>query len=412
MRRASPVVCLALLLVGAAAFLYLQNGQSLYNAHSQIRNTAHTLAADAYLYYTLKDQNGFVLARAQKGSSGQPLGNPQPIASFGNAFGVAETDSVASMQLSPDAAYLAIDGISDHGELVWVYDTQRMTMTLQPPHVMGNFLHWLPQGHTFLYRPMFPLGPGAPMDGNQWNPGLWLVDAATGNHQNIDIRVPSANLVDAAASPDGSRIIYSTSLGLGRGGDIWFINKDGSNLVHLLSTEAGAQSIPGLFTWSPNGAYIAYERLSDSSTPFLTAGLWLMNSSGGQQRRLADTDGGHGYAPAWSPDSSKIAFVVRTNTADRYADQLAQSLQCAIGVVAISTSKAWLVVSSQQTNMQMNTNPVWSADGTSITFTALNPTNRVLGGTPRYWSARVNDGQAQPAVVPLTPALSHVVAAN
>ncbi len=412
MRRASPIVCLALLLIGVVAFLYLQSGSRLDNAHSQVRTATHALAANAYLYYTLKNQNGFVLARAQKGSSGQPLSNPQPIASFGNSFGLSEADSVASMQLSPDAAYLAIDGISDHGELVWLYDTQRMTMTLQPPHVMGNFLHWLPQGHTFLYRPMFPLGPGAPMDGNQWNPGLWLVDAATGNHQNIDIHMSSANLIDATASPDGSRIIYSTSLGLGQGGDVWFINKDGSNLVHLLSTAAGAQSIPGFFTWSPDGTHIAYERLSDSSTPFLTAGLWLMDSNGGHQSRLADTDGGHGYAPAWSPDGSKIAFVVRTNTADRHADQLAQSLQSAISVASISTHRSWVVVSAQQTNMQLNTNPVWSDDSNSITFTALNPTNRVLGGTPRYWSARVSNTQAQPAVVPLTPALSQVVATN
>src|SRR5690242_20394374 len=102
MRRASSIVCLALLLVGIAAVFYVQSARGLYNAHSLVRGAAHTLAADAYLYYTLKDQNGFVLARAQKGSSGQPLGTPQPIASFGNSFGLAESDSVASMQLSPD----------------------------------------------------------------------------------------------------------------------------------------------------------------------------------------------------------------------------------------------------------------------------------------------------------------------
>jgi dipeptidyl aminopeptidase/acylaminoacyl peptidase len=407
MRRASSLIGLVLLLLGIAVALSLAG---IYGAHSQV-NT-RSLAPNAYLYYTLKGQQSFVLARAPKGSNGQPVGTPQSIAVFGNAFGQAESDSVASMQLSPDGAYLAIDGLTDHAEFVWVYDTQHMIMSMQPAHVVGNFLRWLTTGHSFLYRPMFPLGPAAPMDGGQWNPGLWVVDAATGLHKNIDIHVPSASLVDAIASPDGTHILYSTTTGLSMGSDAWLMNADGSGRTHLLSSAGGAQSIIGLFAWSPDGMHIAYERLSDSSTPFLTAGLWLMDAQGGQQRRLADTDGGHGFIPVWSPDSSKIAFVVRTNVGDRHADLLAQSLQCAIGVVDINANHTWLVASSAQTGMQLNTNPAWSADSTSITFTALNPANRVLGGTPRYWSAHVNGVQMQPSAKPLTPAMSHVVAAG
>lgn len=410
MRRASPGIALFLVLAGITTALYLQGR---YNVHSQAQNAQKSLAPNAYIYYALKDTTrGFVLARAQKGTSGQPLTLPQPLLAFGNGFGVLESDSIATLQLSPDGLYLAIDGIRDHGEQVWVYDTQHMTMRLLPAAVLGNFLHWMPtgNGHTFLYRPMLPLGPGAPMDGGQWNPGLWLVDGATGGHTNIDISMPSADLIDAAPSPDGSRIIYSTTAGMGMGSDIWLMNSTGSQHVHVSSSVGGAQSVAGLFTWSPDGTHIAYERLTDSSTPFLPAGLWLMDSQGGQQRRLAETDGGHGYLPAWSPDSSKIAFVVRTNSSDRRADMLAQSLQCAIGVVDIASSHSWLVASSNTTGMQLNINPTWTADGNSITFTALNAPNLVLGGTPRYWSAQVSGPQAQPAVAPLTPALAHVVA--
>jgi len=381
----------------------------------------------SYVYYTLKQSDGFVLARAPRGDRGQPLSAPQVVAHFSNGFGLEESDSVLSMELSPDGRYLAIDGARDHGEQVWVYDTQHMTIQFVPAYVMGSFLNWLPgpTSHTFLYRPMFPLGPSAPMDGSGWNPGLWEVDAATGAHQNIDIHVPSAYLVDAAASPDGRHIVYSTSAGSGMGSDTWLMDIGAGSgpqqwshytgasvtqISHLFRTPAGAQSIAGLFAWSPDGKTIAYERLSDSPVPFLNAGLWIMDSHGGNQRHLASTDGGHGYTLAWSPDGKKIAFVIRTNLQDHLADINPQSLQTAIAVADPATSRSWIVASSVQTGMQINIHPQWTADSTSITFIAMNAVNKVLGGTPGYWSALVGGPAENPSVSPLTPVMSHVAA--
>ena len=194
------------------------------------------------------------------------------------------------------------------------------------------------------------------------------------------------------------------------GSDAWLMNTDGSMRTHLIRSTGEAQSILGLFAWSPDGSQIAYERLSDSATPFLNASLWVMNSRGEQSRKLVDTDGGHGFMPVWSPDSRKIAFIARTNIADHQADQQAQALQCTVGVVNVQSSQSWHVVSAQQTGMMQNINPTWTADSASITFTALNPVNRVTGGTPRYWSARVASPTTRPAATQLTPALSHVVA--
>ena len=418
LRRNLNVALLLMILAGTATVFYisrnLQGTSSL--AYPAAKSDTSTSASQrftsaSYVYFTLKEANGFVLARAPKGASGQPIGTPQVVAQFGNGFGLAESDSVLSMQLSPDGRFLAIDGTEDHGEQVWVFNTQRMTLSLAPKYVMGNFLHWIPgiNSHTFLYRPMLPLGPNAPMDGNSWNPGLWEVDAATGGHKNINIQMPSAYLVDAAASPDGSQILYSTSAGTGMGSDAWTMRSNGSGLMRLFHISAGAQSIAGLFTWSPDGKTIAYERLSDSPTPFLPAGLWVMNSSG-LQRHLADVDGGHGFFPVWSPDSRRIAYVVRTNNSDRSADLSAQALQSAIAVVDMQTGRSWVVAAPAQTGMQINANPQWTANGATITFTAFNAINRVIGGTPRYWSARVAEYASRPSVVPLTPAISHVVA--
>ena len=407
-RTALALTLTALMVVGAVVAFTMQDRMA---AHSQTQG----LPSSAYLYYTLKSTNGFVLARAIKGADGQPVGTPQTLVSLGNEFGLSSSDSVSTIQLSPDGRFVAINGVQDHGDQVWMYDTQHMTVSMVPAHVRGNFLHWLPDGngHSFLYRPMFPLGPNAPMDGNQWNPGLWIVDAASSAHTNIDIHVPSADVIDATPSPDGSRIVYSITPGLGMGSQIWMMNRDGSSATQVLSlsgTQNGAQSIAGLFTWSPDGSHIAYERLSDSSTPFLPAGLWVMNSQGGQSYYLAQTDGGHGYTLAWSPDSNKIAYIVRTNLSDHQADVRSQSLQCTIGVVDVQSGQSWLAVSNQQTGMQMNVSPTWTSDSANITFTALNPINSIIGSTPRYWSTHVVGPTYHTIVRPLTPTLSHVIA--
>jgi WD40 repeat protein len=406
---------LTLLALAGFAALFVRQGMMVRGAFSksdQLAQRQVQVDGGSYLYYALKQAGGYALARAVKGSDGQPLGMPQPVAQFGNDFGQQESDAIFSMQLSPDGRYLAIDGTQDHGEQVWIYNIKLRQLELRPAFVMGNFLHWLPgaSSHTFLYRPMFPLGPDAPQDSNGWNPGMWEVDAATGAITNIDIHMPSAFLVDAAPSPDGSRIVYSTSKGLGMGSDTWMMNGDGSHVTHLFSMPGGARSIAGMFAWSPDGASIAYERLSDCPTPFLPAGLWLMNTTGLQQRYLADTDGGHGFALSWSPDGRRIAYVLRTNTGDRPADFSAQSLQSAIAVVDVSTGRSWVVASQIQTGKQISANPLWMANGSKLTFTAYNPFNLVLGGSPRYWSAQVRDQPSQPQVIPLTSSLLRIAA--
>jgi WD40 repeat protein len=364
-----------------------------------------------YLYYVLKKTGGFVLARAREGENHQPLETPQVVAKFSDGFGQSTADSVISLQLSPDRRYLAIDGTRSDGELLWIFDTRRLLLRLEPANVSGTFLHWMPgASEMFLYRPMFPRGPGALLNGGTWNPGLWEVNAATGAFTNIDIHMPSAFLVDAVASPDGSQILYSTSSGLGMGSEIWTMGVHGEHQVRLLHLSGSAQSIAGLFAWSPNGQSIAYERLSDGPTPFLPAGLWIMNRRGGEQRFLAKADGGHGFGLTWSPDGKEIAYVARTNPGVSQADQQTQALESAIGIVDVDNGRAHIAAGPAQTGVQINTNPVWSADGSHITFAAYNPLNPDLGGTSRYWSVSASPTAVNPGVVPLSQPVTQVIA--
>ncbi len=410
MRRALVMALLPLVLIGLMTVFYVQRDpmSGSYVQKRISRNPPNNL----YVYYVLKQADGFVLARAPRGSDGQPVDVPRPLTHFTDGFGLTESDNILSMQLSPDRRYLAIDGTRDHGEQVWVYDIRLGTLGPTPPNVIGNFLNWLPgsSSHTFLYRPMFPMNPLASGDGNGWNPGLWEVNAATGGYKNIDTGVPSAFLLDAAPSPDGTRIVYATTPGLGMGSDTWLMNSDGSNRTHLFSTSGDTPPIAGVFAWSPDGRMIAYERLADSPAAFLPANLWIMDSNGEQQRYLADADGGHGYTLAWSPDSKRIAFVKRMNVGDHRADTNNQRLQCAIAVADVATGQSWVAASSAQTSMPINASPSWSVDGKHIVFTASNPINRVLGGSPRYWSTGATRPQARPSAISITPPVTHVVA--
>jgi Tol biopolymer transport system component len=144
----------------------------------------------------------------------------------------------------------------------------------------------------------------------------------------------------------------------------------------------------------------------------------VMDRKSGQQTRVGNADGGHGYAPSWSPDSKNVAFIVRTNVADVAADTQAQALQSGISVVNIQNNHSTMIASARQTGVQLNTNPSWSKDSSSITFVAQNPANRVLGGSPRYYIAHVATtngsitASTQGQVRPLTGTLSHIVAAN
>lgn len=371
----------------------------------------------SYLYFVLKQGDAFVLARARAGADDQPTDSPQILASFDDGFGESSGDSVISLQLSPDTRFLAIDGTRSDGEFLWIFDTSRKTLKREPANVSGTFLHWLSKDEgIFLYRPILPLGPDAPLKGagDDWNPGLWIGNALTDTFTNIDIHMPASLLVDAISAPDDSEIIYSTSSGMGMGSDIWSVDLRGGHRVHLLQLsdddDDDAQDIAGMFSWSPDGQSIAYERLDDGPTPFLPAGLWLMDRQGGHQRLLAEVDGGHGFSLRWSPDSTKIAFVARTNPSVSMADQTTQALQSAIQVAEVSSGHTWTVASPAETGVQMNVNPTWDANSSQITFAAFNPLNPVIGGSVRYWSAQVKPKGARPQAVQVSQAITQVVA--
>ena len=122
--------------------------------------------------------------------------------------------------------------------------------------------------------------------------GLWIVNAdGTGLKKLID---SAADEGSAEWSPDGLRIAYGRITATNT--DLFVINADGRGAQRLTSGKA-YENDPD---WSPDGTTIAYERARDAS---LESEVWLMNASGGDQRRLTA-----GEEPSWAPDGSLLLF--------------------------------------------------------------------------------------------------------
>ena len=91
-------------------------------------------------------------------------------------------------------------------------------------------------------------------------------------------------------SPDGSRVAFVA-------GDILVVSLADGAIANLTNHLGGSSP-----AWSRDGGKIAFTSTRDGLTE-----LYVMNADGSSVRRLTDHIGFNGR-PAWSPDSSRIAF--------------------------------------------------------------------------------------------------------
>lgn len=136
-----------------------------------------------------------------------------------------------------------------------------------------------------------------------------LYDIAAGRSSKIAIRVPSEKpaarpgfvslsdkITEFGLSPDGKRALFVAR------GEILTVPAEKGNTRNLTSS-SGAHDRGA--SWSPDGKWIAY--LSDRTGE---EEIWIAPQDGSAPARRLTTDG-HcwRFAPAWSPDSGKIAFA-------------------------------------------------------------------------------------------------------
>jgi Tol biopolymer transport system component len=155
-----------------------------------------------------------------------------------------------------------------------------------------------------------------------------------------------------AWSPDGTKIAFN------RKGDIYVINKNGTGLTRLTTSQQDDINP----AWSPDGTKIAFAR-----GPFPSTRIYVMKAAPESvtniPQRLTTSAVGAETDLSWSPDGTRIAFVsTRNGNTDIYVIN-----QAGIGLTRLTTYP------------KPDTQPAWSPDGTKIAFTGAEGGGRILG---------------------------------
>lgn len=104
-----------------------------------------------------------------------------------------------------------------------------------------------------------------------------------------------------AISPDGKSIAVAHYDGGWRG--IYIMNADGSGLTKLVG-DSYFNMAP---VWSPDGAWLAFERWTQDP-PNVRGAIYVIKVDGTGLRRVTPESSAPGADPSWSPDGTKIAY--------------------------------------------------------------------------------------------------------
>lgn len=328
------------------------------------------------IVYLEKDEGNLLLPfHLLLGESGELLTPSEPISRMNTGISVIEP---VSLYPSPDGKYAILtDGWgvryllnSDTGEQRPLFQNM-----LDPK---GQSFNWHPDSKHFLIE----------AEEGSIDTGLWLVNVETGKYSVLFHQFPTPYIVAGAVSPSGQHIVYvldtnqayEHALESERIYEVWLsdINGDNAQLIWESNTHIG------LFSWSPNGRYLAMNggRIMDMDN-------FTVNSV---TNNMAD---GYGYAfrSAWSPNSRYIAFVAFDEAnplSDGFLPLEGYSIDIFKGtnihVLDVETGEENVLIKDKGTG---HIYPTWSPNGSQIVFVSD------MSGESEVWIIDANGSSLQ-----------------
>ena len=150
-----------------------------------------------------------------------------------------------------------------------------------------------------------------------------------------------------AWSPNGQRFLYISGRVTGEDRRLFVVNRDGTGKTNPTTLSIDRDTLP---QWSPDGRYIAFTRSLGNST----AELYIVSVDGSTVRQLTDRGAAIWYH-YWSPDSRSIVYMPYENLTGH------------LYVVDIETGNTNAITDTAR--KQINSNPLWSPNDTSIAYT-------------------------------------------
>jgi len=265
---------------------------------------------------------------------------------------------------APIGKYLAIELSCPNGQTVLFLDTESDSVSQPVTESDSHFLAWTSDGNA-AYLKIDSLG----------SPQI-IRAHVDGTQNQLEI---TEYTYDMTSNPTNEDFIFTFSRGLGYGSELHLAKNNGRNTSLLYSDQYNYISFA---RFSPDESQIAFIKTPDTQTPFTVGELWVMDSNGSNERKLADADSGHGYAANWSPDGKRIAFVMRENPEDENANQLSAALISNIYVLDVESVALTQITHFAEGRVET---PFWSPDGNTLAF------NEVVNGRMRVSIADVDN---------------------
>lgn len=237
---------------------------------------------------------------------------------------------------SPDGQKLAFissrsldDSVNQHGPVsgnIWVMNSDghgaAPITQLTSDIVTARYVLWSPDGSKLAFLSNRALDGSDRRNGKEGIFNLWMVNADGSEARPLTrFTAVGINVLNVKWSPDGKRLAFLSNCAHdGRdalAGDlntnIWVAKPDGSGVQAL--TQFHNVSVRDL-DWSPDGIRLAFSSTgaldgSDAAKLHFTQNIWVMKADGSSAfplTRATEFGYDNGY-PLWSPDGTMISFT-------------------------------------------------------------------------------------------------------